>query len=192
MWLGGHDVLEDDYLEHAFYFLEKHQEAVMAYPKDACAIGKDGCPVNGAKCSNIDTEGIEWPLKRVGHIAKNLTYCINIHGVFRTDILRKLPFEKVIGPDNLILGMAGIFGHIIGIDTIGLRVRQVHNETRSEQKRRWELFGIFESEKGKDPFKKLIDYHLYHINKSTRIGLIDKILHYNSLRVILNKRYLGL
>ena len=192
VWLGAHDVFENDYLEKAVDFLENDLEAVMVYPKKAFAIDKEGNPVNGAKCSNINTSGIEWPLKRVGHIAKNLTYCLNIHGIFRTDILRELPFEKVIGPDNLILGLAGIYGHLKSIDIIGLRARQVHIETRSEQKKRWEEFGIITSEEGKNPFSKLIDYHLNYINKSKKLGLADKILNYNSLRKILNKRYLGL
>ena len=192
VWLGGHDVFESDYLEKAVDFLDKDQEAVMVYPINAFAIDKEGNSVNGAKCSNINTTGIEWPLKRVGHIVKNLTYCINIHGIFRTEILRALPFEKVIGPDNLILGLAGIYGHVRGMDIIGLQARQVHIETRSEQKKRWEEFGIFTNEKGRDPFCKLIDSHLNYIKKCKKIGLVDKMLNYNSLQKILHKRYLGL
>jgi len=191
VWLGGHDVFVNDYLEKAVNNLENDQGTVMVYPGRAVFIDKTNNYLSGNACSNISTLGIRHPLKRVKHIVENLQFCTNIHGVFRADVLRQLPFEKVIGPDNLMLALAGVFGHICEIDTIGIRRREIRTEDYCQQRKRWEDAGVFSNKKGVDPYKKLIDLHLRYIKNSKEIGLLDKILNSYSLHEVLYSTYLG-
>jgi len=191
VWLGGHDLFEKDYLEKAVNCLKSEQGTVMAYPRHAIFVDNNNDYLSGEACSNINTIGLERPLKRVKHIAKNLRKCTNIHGVFRTEELRQLPFENVIGSDNLMLAIAGVFGHIRDIDTVGIRRREMRTEDSSEKLKRWDEMGVFTKEEEENPYKKLVDLHLWHIKNSKEIRTIDNLLNFYFLRKALYKRYLS-
>lgn len=189
VWLGGHDIFENNYLEMAACLLDEDRGIVMVYPQKAIFIDKENNYLSSNACSMIKTIGIKKPIKRVKHILKNLHSCTNIHGVFRTNVLRQLPFEKVIGFDHLMLVAAGLKGHISDIDAIGIQRRIVRTETPSEAVQRWEEVGVFFSEHGVDPYSQLVNLHLSQLSSSKEIGILDIVCHYYSVRKILYKKF---
>ena len=191
VWLGGHDLFVNNYIKKAIDYLENNQGTVMVYPRRAVFVDKMDDYISGNACSNINTIGLDQPLKRVKHIVVNLRRCTNIHGVFRTEVLRQLPFENVIGSDNLMLAAAGVLGHIRDIDIVGIRRREIRTEDSSGKLKRWNEMGLFTKEEGENPYKKLVNLHLWYIKNSKEIKMLDNLLNFYFLRKALYKRYLS-
>lgn len=189
VWLGGHDLFEEDYLEKAVEFLYSDEETVMVYPQNAIFVDVKNKYLADKACSNINTTGIKQPLKRVKHIVEKLRKCTNIHGVFRTKVLMQLPFENIIGPDNLLLAAAGVLGKICDIDTIGIRRRKLRVEDSDQQKIRWEKIGIYRNVNGVSPYHQLVRSHLRFVISRKEVKKLDLVMNYYSLRKVLRTRY---
>lgn len=189
VWLGGHDIFVNDYLEKAIEYLEANPCTVMVYPKGAEFIDVDSSYIKSDACSDIDTSGIEKPLDRVRYIIENLSVCTNIHGVFRVKVLRQLPFEKVIGPDFLMLTMTGLYGHISSIVTTGVCRRNIHKEDEVEVEKRREKVGVFSRKQDESPYKKLVELHSHYIKKSMLVQHIDDLFSAYNIRKTLSKKF---
>lgn len=141
--MGGHDILTDDYIGSAVEHLEKHPKAVLVYPRDAIFVDKNNLMIRDGACSNIESRNNISPVSRMAVVVKNLSCFTNIHGVFLTAVAKKLPFEKVIGPDNLQLAVTALFGEIHSIPIQGIRRKEVREETSEESRKRWAKLKIF-------------------------------------------------
>ena len=117
VWLGGHDLFIKDYIKNAVLFLEKNPEVIMFYPSSRLVDGND--LALGYEDSDIDTLGLSIT-QRMKKVASSLSWCTCFHGVFRTEILRKLPMKKVKGSDHLLLFAASSYGHIRFFKKLGI------------------------------------------------------------------------
>lgn len=124
--LGGHDIFLPEYVATAVEFLKSNPEYVMAYPRSKLVDGND--ELLGYRDSDIDTTGLtihQGMLKTV----TNLSWCTCFHGVYRTDVIRRLPTLKIQGSDNLFLFAAAYYGHIRFLDMLGILRRESRQET---------------------------------------------------------------
>jgi len=169
VWLGGHDIFLKEYLEKAIEVLENNPDIVMAYPK-TLSIDKDDV-VMGTFDSNIDTIGLS-RREKLFKVARELFRCTSVHGVFRTAILKKLPFENIIGGDHLFLFMATLYGDIHMMEIEGIKWRQVRVETYDEACKRWRMAGMEDSIA---PLTLLILKHIEHIWRYRDMSSKEKI-----------------
>jgi glycosyltransferase involved in cell wall biosynthesis len=191
-WLGAHDIFNINYISSSVEYLDRHKDVVMVYPKNAVFIDKNDKEINiEPACSDIDTRMKNNAIDRFALIVRSLNLCTNIHGVFRAAILKKLPIKKVIGSDHLVLAMAGIYGQIHGIPIEGIRRREFRFQSYQESVKRWKQSGVFD-DKGRNPYKKLINLHLYYFLINRRISLKSKILNFFYIKSILNEKFLSL
>lgn len=192
VWLGAHDIFNKDYILSSIDYLDSNRDVIMVYPEKAIFIDQKNKKLDiGSACSDIDTGYELNVVKRFSHIITSLNSCTNIHGVFRTAILKKLPIKKVIGGDHLVLAMTGVYGQIHALPIEGIRRREFRFQSHSESIKRWKQSGVF-NDKGKNPYKKLVNLHLYYFLTSRNIPLKDKILNFFSLKRLLNNKFLCL
>jgi len=169
LWLGGHDLLSPDYLKKAIEYLESDPSAVMAYPK-AIYIDKSGNKLGPAN-SAIDTRQLDLK-KRVEYVAENLICCTAIHGVFRTEIAQKLPFEKIFGPDLLMLFATIHYGNIVELEELGYFRRKVRIQSVPEiRERQAKYYGI----KNKKPYHKTTLKHLQYFWNHSGFSFFEKL-----------------
>lgn len=124
--LGAHDLFLPNYIGEAVAFLESNPDYVMAYPQSRLADGND--EELGYADSDIDTSGLNVQ-QRMKKTAANLSWCTCFHGVFRTDIVRKLPTLQIRGSDHLFLFAAAYHGHIHFMHKLGILRRESRQET---------------------------------------------------------------
>jgi glycosyltransferase involved in cell wall biosynthesis len=192
VWLGAHDIFNEDYISSSIDFLDKNQDVVMVYPKYAVFIDKNNNEIDiEDACSDIDTKSDRNAINRMLHIITSLNSCTNIHGIFRTAILKKLPIKKVIGSDHLVLAMAGVYGQIHALPIEGIRRREFRFQSHGESIKRWEQSGVFKN-KEKNPYKRLIYLHLYYFLTNKKISLKQKILNFFYVKRVLNDKFLCL
>lgn len=171
IWLGGHDIITPDYLFHAISILENDNTIAMAYP-GAITIDADGNFIKKI-IDNYDTKGLSLK-NRILKIARNYNDGYVIHGVFRTKIAQKLPFEKVFGFDFLMLLATTRYGHIVRIPRLGFQRREIRKETQSEQIERHASLGIFQKVDS-NPFNLLASTIHKYILDMRDISIIDRI-----------------
>jgi glycosyltransferase involved in cell wall biosynthesis len=113
MWLGGHDVLSENYIETLTKTLEVNSDAVLAYGP-AERIDQNGNTKHTnyydyrVLLSSMDT------FQRVFAIISYLSDCSLIHGVFRTEPLKNSWFNiPCIGVDHILLCKAISQGHFL-------------------------------------------------------------------------------
>lgn len=192
VWLGAHDIFNKDYILSSVDYLDRNRNVIMVYPQKAIFIDQKNKKLDIEDvCSDIDTGYELNAANRFFHIIKSLNSCTNIHGVFRTTILKKLPIKKVIGGDHLVLAMAGLYGQIHGLPLEGIRRREFRFQSHGEAIKRWKQAGVFKDE-GKNPYHKLINLHLYYFLTSRKISLREKFLNFFYLKHILYNKFLCL
>ena len=89
MWLGAHDLIPPDYTRTLIATLDDHPDAIMAY-SDANHIDPDGNPVRTETYTLLKhhLESLRREVRMLA-IVKHLSDCSMIHGVWRTEGLRR-------------------------------------------------------------------------------------------------------
>jgi len=134
MWLGGHDVLPQNYVEELINALIKNKKAVLAFTHFDF-IDNHSNFIRQYTYNYIKDLISENPFERIFSLIKNLDYCTLFHGIFKTEILRKSKIEKwVLGGDHVILCKAISYGKFICIENSKFLRRDAHaNETETER-----------------------------------------------------------
>ncbi len=129
MWLGGHDMLPQGYVQNLKKLLENNQEAVMAYG------ASQHINVHGEFVSHYDyfyssLLADESPSIRTLGLIRYLSDCSLIHGVFRTNILHTALNSSgssiYRGADHVLLGHAALKGRFVYCPETYLIRRDVH------------------------------------------------------------------
>jgi glycosyltransferase involved in cell wall biosynthesis len=187
VWLGGHDVFTSDYIQMAVNVLSERKDIVMVYPKAIMidefdkAIGHADSDIDTLDCVNIR--------KRLYKVAQNLVYCTSIHGVFRTETLRKAPIKQVIGGDHLILFSAACSGQIKMLPLTGILRRQHREETLEEKKERWQKAGLYAEVPGVSPYIQLAIEHMRLVLALQSVTIIEKAKLIRGIRNIFKSRF---
>jgi len=173
MWMGAHDLLSETYIEQCVNILDDDHNAVLAYHK-AVFFEETISKLEKLTYSEIDTKNLSTTF-RLNKIVNVTGSCTAIHGVFRTDVAKKLPFEKMIGPDHLMLFATAAQGHIRQIDTVGFFRRDVHkHETIAQRRQRYEQFKMF-TPKRLSPSILFAKKHIHYTFKFRQLNIFSKL-----------------
>lgn len=186
VWLGGHDLFNENYLQMGLDVLEKNTQIVMAYPK-AQYIDKDDNSFGSAD-SDIDSKGLSRK-ERMCKIARNLSICTAIHGIFRRDILLKSPFKSIIGPDHLILFSASSYGEFYELPFVGIMRRETRKESYEEKKLRWIKEGVFDTKKNVKPHSYMVLEFLKFIVAAKHLRCSEKAHLVLNIKRAFKKKY---
>lgn len=174
-WLGAHDLMQPDYLEKAVNSLAGRADAVLAYPSEAVFIDTQGEALDwGFACSDIASVAGEQALDRLMRVVRNLSWCTNIHGVFRTEVAQSIPIERIIGSDNLFLAVAALKGPLLAVPTVGIKRREKHEETRTQREERRRGNGVYHVV-AKHARRDRVAAHRRAILNAREVGWFDKL-----------------
>lgn len=101
MWLGGHDLIEKDFLEKHISFMEKNQAYSLSYSYVRC-INEDGKTLRISDGGNYLYPNTS-PLRRYLNSVRDLTECTAVNNLFRRAFLEGIVIVPVVGPDHIIL-----------------------------------------------------------------------------------------
>jgi glycosyltransferase involved in cell wall biosynthesis len=186
--LGAHDIFLPNYITDAVAFLESNPDYVMVYPQSKLVDGNDS--LLGYVDSDIDTSGLDVP-QRMKKTAANLSWCTCFHGVFRTDIVRKLPTLHIRGSDHLFLFAAAYYGHIHFMDTLGILRREARKETAELIEERRIKAGVYLEPASKyfDSWSVMALEHVLFIMERTSLPLVNKMFLSFSIASIFKRRF---
>jgi glycosyltransferase involved in cell wall biosynthesis len=105
IYLSGHDLWHPQLLEK---LLDGFRNS---YDKDLVLVFPGAVWLGGGKIEEeYNTTGIDDPIERFKFVVRELKSCTLFYGLWRTDVIKKLNFRKIIGNDNLILAQASLIG----------------------------------------------------------------------------------
>lgn len=126
MWLGGHDILEKNFINSAVQILDNERNVALVYSK-AMLIDTNDRVIDNHFYDDIDTVGLSFE-NGLLKVANNLFNCFSIHGLFRADLLNKCTIWNTIALDHTLLFCVASLGDIKLLDKYCLRCRKVRNE----------------------------------------------------------------
>ncbi len=185
MWLGAHDIISKGYIEDAVNVLESTQTNVLVYP-GGVTIDENGNLLNEI-IDDYDTTGLNLE-QRLLRIAKNFNNGYVIHGVLKTEVVKKIPFENVFGTDFLAVLLIAALGNIKRMPAIGFQRRLIRSETQFEQRERHANAGMLKKTQI-NPFSLLAANLFKHIIKIKEISITDRFFLIFKLKQILKSRF---
>jgi glycosyltransferase involved in cell wall biosynthesis len=186
-WLGGHDVFHSNYIAAAIEVLSAQKNVVMTYPICRFVDTEGGfVDING----DDDWDTTNLPFEEKLHItAQKLITCLSIHGVFRTKVLKKIPFKRIIAFDYLMLFATAVYGNVKKIEKEYMFVRVIRKETRDEVLKRYIEQGVFKDD-GQNPYIQLVYQHyLFLLKHLNLLYLRRNIRIFKKLEVVFQKRF---
>lgn len=117
MWLGAHDTLESDHLSKTMTGFEKSDEIALSFTKVKC-MDLDSNIIDESHQyftnynDNIDTTDTTSVITRWLRVFYNILSGSCIHGIFKTEVLRKIGLKKVYSLDILVLFSMAEYGSI--------------------------------------------------------------------------------
>jgi len=173
--LGAHDIFLPDYIEKAVTFLESNPDYVMAYPHSNFIDADDNH--TGCCDSDIDTSGLDVS-RRMKKVAEDLSWCTCVHGVFRSEVVRKIPNMKIRGGDQLMLFAAAYYGHLRFLDGLGILRREWRGDASEVIEQRRIQLGMYEETGSRlfDAYAVMSMEHLRFLFNKTTLSLYKKIL----------------
>ena len=114
-WLGGHDYYLEDILCQASDTIQRYPNASLVYAK--CVHVDDEGGIIGPRYSDLDSTKCSRAQGMV-KVLNNLRKCGNFHGFIPTELVRKVSFELIYGPDDLILFCLAGHGPMVVFDTV--------------------------------------------------------------------------
>jgi glycosyltransferase involved in cell wall biosynthesis len=113
MWLGGHDLLSENYVECMKSQLDNNTDAVLAYGVSH-HIDKNGKKTCDYKYDYACLLSDDDPAVRLMAIIRKLSDCSLVHGLFRTTELKKAWCDTpYIGGDHVLLARAVLIGKFV-------------------------------------------------------------------------------
>ena len=191
MWLGGHDIIDENYIKNSIEILETTSNIVMTY-HNAVFFSRELNLENlqGDASSYIDTMAYTKTRGRMYEVVTKLAHCTAIHGVFRSEVLKSIEIKKdIIGPDNLVLFETAAFGHIKRINKIGYFRRTMHeNEDQEQRMKRYQKFKIIEKIKS-NPNDTLAENHILFLTRTEKLTFLDKLKLIRHIIASFHKQY---
>lgn len=186
--LGAHDLFLPNYIHEAVAFLESNPDYVMAYPQSKLVDGNED--KLGYRDSDIDTFGLDVG-QRMKKTAANLFWCTCFHGVFRTDIVRKLPTLQIRGSDHLFLYAAAYHGHIHFIQKLGILRRESRQETPEMIEKRRINAGNYRETGSRffNSWSVTAMEHVMFIFEKTNLSALRKLILSISIALIFKRRF---
>jgi glycosyltransferase involved in cell wall biosynthesis len=185
MWLGAHDVINERYIEDAVVNFEKQADLVLYYPK-SLFFEKEGKFLQSAD-SQIECDDSS-ASARMLTVVLNLNWCTAFHGVYRTNILNKLPYDKN-GIDILILFLLASYGKIKSSNEVMYSRRIVRKESKVEFMERMKEYKIGESSDANTYRNEVYMVHFKYLNGLDHLSVFEKLALILKLKDIFTYRY---
>jgi glycosyltransferase involved in cell wall biosynthesis len=199
VWVGAHDIVEKQYFTAAIRALTANERVVMAYPESVLIDADDN--VLRKITADVDTVGM--PVRRrTLKVLRNSGWNAEIHGVFATAVLRRVPFLPVVAADSLMLFVAALQGDFVQLPVPGIRLRRVRQETSQERLERWRSHRVLEySSVGLYVFVPFVLRHIECTLRFTNLPFLTRIAvavqagrwlcrrHQVSMRDLLREKY---
>jgi hypothetical protein len=133
-WGSDHDRWDPRWLEHLVAALERHPDAVLAFPASgridaASGVSKRFRPPVG------DTQALASPYARVRRTVLDATVGTIVYGLFRLDALERTPLRPVLAPDRLLLAELALEHRFMGVPEVLWWRRHKHQVTSRRQRR---------------------------------------------------------
>jgi glycosyltransferase involved in cell wall biosynthesis len=140
MWLGGHDVLSEGYVDNLVRLLEANLDAVLAYGATRY-IDAAGEPIGKYEYAFAPSLADRSPAVRTLALIRHLFDCSLVHGVFRTEALRAAlkanGSTPYVGADHVLLGRAALAGRFVYDSSTHFLRREMHSaDTAAEALKR--------------------------------------------------------
>lgn len=114
-WGSDHDVWAPRWLETMVDALDRHPDAVLAYPLSERVYNVDS--VRGGW--RFDTVGVRSPRERLARTVRDGVAGDMIYGLFRAEELATLEgYARVVYPDRLLLGRLALRGEFVQADEV--------------------------------------------------------------------------
>jgi hypothetical protein len=184
MWLSGHDIVESNYTESLIGILNTCPDAVLAYAPCQSFIetNKGEFTYDYWYSCHLSSDD---PFERVYSLISYLYNCFLIHGVFRTNIIKKSIYQNpCIAGDHIILTKAAKFGRFLYYPHTKIYARTIRKENWEEAKNRTikDLVGKIDAKLQKDPYLEL-KQEQYKIIKSIKTkNCFKKLIYINKAR----------
>jgi glycosyltransferase involved in cell wall biosynthesis len=189
MWLGAHDLLETEFIESAIKVLDSQSNIGLVYSK-SILIDKQNVVVNQSFYDDIDTLGLDIE-KKLFKVAQNLFNCFSIHGLFRTNLLKKVKMSNTLSGDHTLLFDIATLTDIKLINIYGLRCREVRKEKSfKETLERLKNSGLnIDLEMILPSHTPMVIEHLDHIWQNNNISLLAKARIFIGIQGIFSNRF---
>jgi len=107
-WASDHDVWHPEWLERLVEHLERHPEAVLAYPLN---VGIDDHGAAVRESWRFDTAGIGDTWRRLETSVRDIVPGSMVYGLYRADSLARCGvYRRVLVPDRLLLSELALYG----------------------------------------------------------------------------------
>ncbi len=187
MWLGAHDIIAPDYIDILLNKLEENESYKLVFSKSVL-IDINNKEIGGSG-SDIDTQGLPFKHK-LYKIARNLVFADALHGIYRSETIKKIPFLSTLGSDHLVLFATACYGDLVEIDYKGYFRRQVRHESPEEIIKRHESFKMFKSNRYFNPRIEMAENHyLFLLRNNLGIGFFQKLKMIYRLHRIFSDRF---
>ena len=168
MWLGGHDLLLQNYITEGIAILAEQKKVALVYPM-ILPIDPEGNVLDGRPFNlndDLDSKNLGF-VDRLCKVAQNSFSCYANYGIMRTESTHSIPFKKIEGTDHLILFHLATLGEIVLINKPGIGARLHRSETAQERKTRYIREGIMDPN-DRFPYENhALQYLLYVLQSPT-------------------------
>lgn len=156
-WLGGHDILEKEYIQKALNIYESAESLALVYPESQ-TINEEGSLLPHYLNSRIDTSALNMVIGPI-KLLKNLGACTAIHGLFRTKQIQQYKIKEIVGADGAVLYFISLMGKIKSVGEILYFRREVRKENPVQIMKRYNEYGL-KNRSVSNPYKEMIAEHI--------------------------------
>lgn len=186
MWMGAHDIVAERFIEGAVNRMKGDDEIALVFPKSV--FFENDIKNHGESAdSEIDTTGLT-RIEAYGKVIAALYSCVAVHGVFKTEILKKVPLEKG-GADHLILAGVSLYGKLVPTADVNFFRRIVRKETTKEAEQRLVKFKMYDEKYNRFILMSFMHIKYLILNKDLT-GREKKKMVYQTIAVF-NKRFVA-
>jgi glycosyltransferase involved in cell wall biosynthesis len=171
MWLGAHDLINENFIEEAINFLENNHDSVLFFPK-ACYFEEYGSWLEDAD-SEIESNSTH-PQERMMRVVTKLDKCTAVHGVFKLNTLKQIPFDNK-GVDSLLLFLTAYHGVIQSSKCTSYYRRIVRKETQEEFIKRMKEFKIGNADNVETYRDGVYMVYFKYLNQLSGFNFIEKL-----------------
>ncbi len=132
-WGSDHDRWEPRWIQSLVDELDRHPEAVLAYPKSVW-ISETGEVTREA--FEFDTAGVNDPWERLRLAYRGMVAGTMVYGLFRADALERAGvFRRLLAPDRLLLAELAVMGEFRQVPEVlwERRFRGIHSADRQRK-----------------------------------------------------------
>jgi len=179
MWLGAHDTITENYISNSISILDSDENLEMVFHRSRYIDENDEplkITMDGSNIANHDVSDYS----RISNVF-DLIISTVIHGVFRTENLKRIPSNNEIRFDLQILFFTSTYGKIYRVNDVGFYRRKMRNEETFEaRKKRLASYKMYFN-------KSILQYDMINI----RIGELSYLSFFEKfkLRVKFFKRF---